>query len=127
MKKFALNSQLQPMFKCSFCVFLILLQLYPQAWNSTSSTYKAANLLSILKILLPIQKSKPRTTDAQWSLSSIKSKTFGLDLINFGAFGEFSAKLSALFCHCYCYCPWFWFSGLTHPKYILNSAYDVGK
>ena len=36
-----------------------------------------------------------RTTDTQWSLFLLKSRTFGLEQINSGAFGVFSAKLSA--------------------------------
>ena len=55
-----------------------------------------------------------RTTDA--------SKIYPIGLINFGAFGVFSAELSALFCH------WFWFSGLTHinPKYYIGRK-EFGK
>ena len=52
-----------------------------------------------------------RTTDAQWSLFSLKSQTVGLEQqigqINFGAFGVFLAKLSAsilvLWVPCLCF------------------------
>ena len=41
------------------------------------------------------QSPSSRTTDARWSLFSSKSQTFGLRQIYFGAFGVFSADLSA--------------------------------
>ena len=90
------------------------------AWNSSSwvaSTHVAAEKKKIFTIYvldssfiewIECNHSKcytiaiwltDRTTDAQWSLFSLKSKTFGLRQTNwsdkFWAFGVFLAKLSA--------------------------------
>ena len=42
-----------------------------------------------------IEWKKSPTTDNQLSFFSLKSQTFGLEQMNFGAFGVFSTDLSA--------------------------------
>ena len=48
-----------------------------------------------------------RTTDAQWSLFSLKSQTFEIGQIKFGALGVFSTKLSAPILVLWVLCPCF--------------------
>ena len=54
-----------------------------------------------------LESFSSRTTDAQWSLFSSKSQTFGLGHINFGAFGVFSSDLSASILVLWIPCPCF--------------------
>ena len=62
-----------------------------------------------------------RTTDAQWSLFSSKSQTFGLGQTHFGSFGVFSANLSAPILVLWVPCPGF--SLINHYFYKKLSLY----
>ena len=68
-------------------------------------------LEEVMKWLLPFDKifwcTRTRTTDARWSLFSLKSRAFGLGQINSGAFGVFLAMLSAPILIQWVVCPCF--------------------
>ena len=83
------------------CKLLILNVSWMHRWKIASFELTQVVLMSFLFK----QCTRTRTTDAQWSL--LKLQTFGLGLINLGAFEVFLAALSAPILVLWVTCPCF--------------------